>query len=209
MNARMVLRIGTLLAVVLLTLFALDSWRAEQEATEPLIWKHQYQASLWMPLRERLLTLADVERVLGPGSLWMISADGEPRLVTRHAMESDGQRWRVQAVIGLDEQQTASLVEAQAWQPDMPDQSVSPAVGAALAHYPVERLSLMPDEGLKAVRIVATFGPADWHMPVEEGEAWVYGREGVVVSVNDDQAYSIMFGLRQDLPGGSEAGPGI
>lgn len=201
MNARMGLRIGTLLAVVLLTLFALDRWRAEQEANDPLAWKQQYQASLWMPLRQRLLTLADVERVLGQGSLWMISADGEPKLVTRHSMESDGRQWGVQAVIALDEQQTASLVEAQAWQPDMPDQPVAPAVGAALAHYSVERLSLVPDEALKTVRIVATFGPADWHMPVEDGEAWVYGREGVVVSVSDEQAYSIMFGLRQDIPG--------
>ena len=202
MNARLGLRIGTLLAVVLLTLFALDRWRAQQEATEPLLWKQAYQASLWMPLRQRLLTLADVERVLGQGSLWMISADGEPTLVTRHSLESDGRQWLVQAAIGLDEPQTASLVEAQAWHPHKPDQAVSPAVGAALAQYPVERLSLMPAEPLKAVRIAATFGPADWHMPVEGGEAWVYGREGVLVSVSDDKAYSIMFGLRQDIPGG-------
>ena len=200
MNARLGLRIGTLLAVILLTLFALDRWRAQQEATEPLLWKQKYQASLWMPLRERLLTLADVERVLGQGSLWMISADGEPKLVTRHAMESDGRQWLVQAAIALDEQQTASLVEAQAWHADMADQPVSPAVGAALAQYPVARLSLMPDEPLKTIRIVATLGPADWHMPVEGGEAWVYGREGVVVSVSDEQAHSIMFGLRQDIP---------
>ena len=48
MNARMVLRIGTLLAVVLLTLFALDSWRAEQEATGAADLETQYQTSLWM-----------------------------------------------------------------------------------------------------------------------------------------------------------------
>lgn len=202
MNARLGLRIGTLLAVVLLTLFALDRWRAEQEANDPLAWKQQYQTSLWVPLRQRLLTLADVGRVLGQGELWMISADGEPALVSRHSIQSDGQHWLVQAVIALDEQQTDSLVEAQAWQPDMADQRVSPAVGTALAHYPVERLSLIPDEPLKTLRIVATFGPADWHMPVEQGEVWVYGRDGLVVSVSDEQAYSIMFGVRQDIPGG-------
>ncbi len=200
MNARLGLRIGTLLAVVLLTLFALDRWRAQQEANDPLAWKQQYQTSLWRPLRERLLTLSDVDRVLGQGHLWMISAEGEPKLASRHAMESDGQRWVVQAVIALDEQQTASLVEAQAWQPELPDQAVSSAVGAALAHYPVERLSLIPDEPLKSVRILATYGPADWHMPVEGGEVWVYGREGLVVSVSGEKAYSIMFGLRQDIP---------
>lgn len=200
MNARLGLRIGTLLAVVLLTLLALDRWRAQQEASVPLAWKQQYQASLWLPLRERSLTLADVDRVLGQGYLWMISAEGEPRLASRHVMESDGQRWVVQAVIGLDEQQTASLVEAQAWQPDTPDQAVSSAMGAALAQYPVDRLSLIPDEPLKAVRVVATFGSADWHMPVADEEVWVYGREGLVVSVSGERAYSFMFGVRQDLP---------
>ena len=198
MNARMGLRIGTLLAVVLLSLFALDRWRAEQEGGQPLAWKQQYQSSLWTPVRERVLTLAEVGRILGEGSLWMISADGEPRLVSRHPLDSDGQRWRVQAVIGLDQQQTDSLVEAQAWQPDMPDQAVSPAVGAALAHYPVERLSLIPDKPLKLRDIESTFGPAELRMPVEVGEAWIYAREGVVVAVSDGQAHSIMFGLRED-----------
>ncbi|WP_185267593.1 hypothetical protein [Halopseudomonas xiamenensis] len=199
MNARMGVRIGTLVAVVLLSLLALDQWRAEQEQHgQPLAWKQQYQASLWTPVRERVLTLAEVGRILGEGSLWMISADGEPRLVSRHPLDSDGQRWRVQAVIGLDQQQTDSLVEAQAWQPDMPDQAVSPAVGAALAQYPVERLSLLPEKPLRLRDIEATFGPAELRMPVEVGEAWIYAREGVVVAVSDGQAHSIMFGLRED-----------
>lgn len=198
MYARMGLRIGTLLAVVVLTLLALDRWRAEQEAGTPLAWRAAYEASLWAPLRARTLTLADVERALGEGSLWMISADGEPRLVSRHPLESDGQRWRMQAVIGLDEQRTASLVEAQAWQPDMADQPVSPAVAAALAQYPVERLSVLPEEAISTEKVIATFGVADWHMPVEEGEAWIYGRQGVVVSVNEGEAFSVMFGLRQE-----------
>ena len=198
MNARMGLRIGTLVAVVLLTLLALDRWRAEQEAGQPLAWKAAYEATLWAPLRERLLTLADVERTLGKGSLWMISADGEPRLVSRHPLDSDGQRWRLQAAIGLDQQRTASLVEAQAWQPDMADQAVSPAVAAALAQYPVERLSVMPEEPISTQKVMATFGVADWHMPVEGGEAWIYGRQGVVVSVSEGEAHSVMFGLRQE-----------
>lgn len=198
MNARLVLRIGTLVAVTVLTLLALDRWRAEQEAGQPLAWNAAYETSLWAPLREQQLTLADVARVLGDGSLWMISADGEPRLVSRHPLDSDGQRWRVQAVIGLDGQRTASLVEAQAWQPDMADQPVSPALAAALAPYPVERLSMMPEQPISAQKVVATFGVADWHMPVDDGQAWIYGRRGVVVSVSEGQAYSVMFGLRQD-----------
>lgn len=198
MNARIGLRIGTLLAVVVLTLLALDRWRAGQEAGTPLVWKATYEASLWTPLRERTLTLTDVERTLGEGSLWMISADGEPRLVSRHLLESDGQRWRMQAVVGLDEQRTASLVEAQAWQPDTADQAVSPAVAGALAQYPVERLSVMPEEVVSTQKVIATFGAADWHMPVDEGEVWIYGRQGVVVSVSEGEAFSVMFGVRQE-----------
>lgn len=200
MNARMGLRIGTLVAVVLLSLLALDRWRAEQEAEQGqvLVWKQQYQTSLWQPLRQQALSLADVGRTLGEGRLWMISADGEPKLVSRHPLDSDGQSWRVQATIGLDQQQTASLVEAQAWQPDRADQPVSPEVGIALAQYPVERLSLIPEQPLKLATITATFGAADWQMPVGAGEAWIYVREGVAVSVSEGEAHSIMFGLRQE-----------
>lgn len=201
MKGRMGLPIGTLLAVGLLVWLALDGWGEQdqqpQEGT-PLTWKQQYQASLLQPLQDRLLTLADVGRTLDEGRLWMISADGEPKLVSRHALESDGQRWQVQAVIGLDQQQTASLVEAQAWQPDRVDQPVSPSVGTALAQYPVERLSLIPEQPLNLATISATFGPADWQMPVEAGEAWIYVREGVAVSVSGEEAYSIMFGLRPE-----------
>lgn len=198
MTARMGLRIGTLVAVVVLTLLALDRWRAEQEAGTPLAWRQAYELSLWLPLRERRLTLVEVERTLGRGSLWMISADGEPRLVSRHPLESDGQRWRVQAVIGLDERRIASLVAAQAWRPHMADQAVVPAVADALAQYPVERISVMPERAVRAQTMVATFGVADWHMPVDGGEAWVYGRQGVVVSVSEGEALSVMFGLRQE-----------
>lgn len=199
MNARMGLRIGTLLAVVLLSLLALDRWRAQQEAEQPLAWKQQFQASLWAPLRAQRLSLAEVGQVLGDGSLWMISADGEPKLVSRHPLDADGQRWRVQAVIGLDQQGTASLVQAQAWQPGMADQPVSAEVGVALAGYPVERLSLIPESPLALQRILATFGPADWHMPVNDtNEAWIYARDGVVVSVGDQRAHAIMFGLRHE-----------
>lgn len=201
MKARMGLPIGTLLAVGLLVWLALDGWGEQDEQPQdgtPLTWKQQYQESLWQPLRGQLLTLADVGRTLDEGRLWMISANGEPKLVSRHPLDSDGQHWRVQAVIGLDQQQTDSLVEAQAWQPDMADQPVSPEVAIALAQYPVERLSLIPEQPLTLATITATFGTADWQMPVAAGEAWIYVREGVAVSVSEDEAHSIMFGLRQE-----------
>ncbi|MFA5679602.1 MAG: hypothetical protein WC953_14570 [Pseudomonas sp.] len=198
MKARWAVRIGTLVAVVLLTLVALDDWRESEEASTPLVWKQQYQSSLFLPLRERSLTLAEVSRTLGEAGLWLVSADGEPRLVSRYSLDSDGQRWQVQAAIELDQQQTAGLVDAQGWQADMADQPISPAVGEALAHHSVARLSLMPEQPLTLLRIAATFGSADWQMPVGGGEAWIYGREGVVVSVANGQAHSIMFGLRQD-----------
>lgn len=198
MNPRMKLPIGTLLAVALLVWLALSDWGEEQAEAGPLAWKQEFQQSLLAPLREQTLTLSEVDRVLGTGQLWMISADGEPRLVSRHPLDSEGQRWRVQATMELDQQQTASLVQAQAWSAGMPDQPVSPQLGKALGHYPVARLSLIPEEALELQRITATFGTADWQMPVEGGEAWIYGREGVVVSVADEQAHSIMFGLRQE-----------
>lgn len=201
MNARTGLRVGTWLGVILLCFFAFGKWLGGQDGDRPeqLAWKQTYQENLWAPVQQRTLTLAGVERVLGEGSLWMISADGEPRLVSRHQLESDDRQWRVQAVIGLDEQQTASLVEAQAWQPGSPDQAVSPAVGQALAAYLVERISMIPDQPLTLGHIEGTFGPVEVRMPVSEGEAWIYPRQGVVVAVSDGQAHSIMFGLHEEL----------
>lgn len=201
MNARTGLRIGTWLGVVVVCVFAFAKWQAAQEADRPqqLAWQQTYQQNLWAPVQQRTLTLAGVERVLGQGSLWMISADGEPRLVSRHQLESDDRQWRLQAVIALDEQQTASLVEAQAWQPDSPDQAVSPAVGQALAAYLVDRISMIPDQPLTLGHIEGTFGPAEVRMPVSQGEAWIYPRQGVVVAVSDEQAHSIMFGLHEEL----------
>lgn len=198
MNPRLALRVGTLLAAIVLTILALDQWWQEREATQPLSWQPEYQASLWAPLRNGSLTLGDLSAVLGEGRLWMISADGEPRLVSRHSLEAERQPWEVTASIALDPQQTASLVQARGWRADMPDQPVGTDIGRALADYPVERLSLIPEQPLKLVRIIATFGQPDWQMPVEQGQAWIYAREGVVVAVGEEQAHSIMFGLRAE-----------
>ena len=190
---------GTLLGVVVLCFFVFDNWRTGSDEPQQLAWKEQYHQSLWTPLQQRELTLADVGRTLGEGSLWMISADGEPRLVSRHTVESDDLQWRAQAVIGLDVQQMESLIEAQAWQPGAPDQSVNPAIRTVLAGYPVERISMIPDQPLALGYIQGTFGPVEVRMPVSQGEAWIYAREGVVVAVSDEQAHSIMFGLREEF----------
>jgi len=198
MNAKTGLRIGTWSLVVVVCFFAFGKWLGGQDSDTPrqLAWLPTYQQSLWTPVQQRTLTLAGVQRTLGEGSLWMISAEGEPRLVSRHQLESDDRHWRVQAVIALDEQQTASLVEAQAWQPGSADQAVNPAVAQALAGYPVERLSMLVDEPLPLGYIEGSFGPPEVRMPVEQGEVWVYPRQGVVVAVNEEHAHSIMFGLR-------------
>lgn len=199
MKPKQTLGLGTLLGVMVLCAFVFSDWLAKPEEPQQLAWKAHYQKSLWTPLQQRSLTLAEVGRALGNGDLWMISADGEPRLVSRHAVESDGRQWRAQAVIALDMQQTDTLVKAQAWQPGSPDQRVTPAMGAALAGYPVERISMTPDQPLELRYIQNTFGPADVRMPVSQGEAWIYAREGVVVAVTAEQAHSIMFGLRDAL----------
>src|SRR5690606_30050320 len=55
-NPRLALRVGTLLAAIVLTILALDQWWQEREATQPLSWQPEYQASLWAPLRNGSLT---------------------------------------------------------------------------------------------------------------------------------------------------------
>ncbi|SDS94716.1 hypothetical protein SAMN05216198_3227 [Halopseudomonas litoralis] len=199
MKRQKIVGVGTLLAVIVLCFFAFGNWLAGQDEPQQLAWKEQYQQSLWTPLQQRGLTLADVGRALGEGSLWMISADGEPRLVSRHTVESDDRQWRAQAVIALDSQQMESLVEAQAWQPGSPDQSVNPAISTTLAGYPVERISMIPHQPLELRYIQGTFGPVEVRMPVNQGEVWIYAREGVVVAVSDEQAHSIMFGLHDEF----------
>ncbi|WP_373184450.1 hypothetical protein [Halopseudomonas sp.] len=188
---------ATLLSVVVIGLYFLVTWVMDQREPEPLQWQKQYQQSIWTPLREGELTLAGVDKPLGVGRLWMVSVEDEPLLVSRYVIESDELNWRIQAVIELDPERMESLVQAQDWQAGMRDQSVSPSVGAALAGQPVERVSLIPAEPVAVKRIMATLGEPDMRMDVSEGnQAWVYGREGVVVAVSGDEAHSIMFGLQ-------------
>src|SRR5690606_17774716 len=132
------------------------------------------------------------------GRLWMISADGEPRLVSRHSLEAERQPWEVTASIALDPQQTASLVQARGWRGDMPDQPAGADLGRAAAGYPAGPLRLLPEPPARLVRSIATFGQPDWQMPVEQGQAWIYARQGVVVAVGEERAHSIMFGLRTE-----------
>lgn len=201
MSTRMALRMGTIFAAVVLGFFALGSWMSEQGSPRPLDWHGEYNDRLWAPLQQGTLTLAQVDATLGQSELWMISADGEPALVSRYLLESDGQMWRLQAVIKLDEQRKASLVQAQAWSPGMRDQSVSPAIGASLAGQPVERMSMIPAEPVDVLRLEGSFGNPDVRMDVGQGnQAWVYSRAGVVAAVSDDEFHSIMFGLKGEQP---------
>lgn len=197
MSIRPRVGMATLFSLVVIGLFLLGSWIVQQREPEPMQWQERYQQSIWGPLREGELNLADVDAPLGIGRLWMISVEDEPLLVSRYSMQSDDLNWRVQAVIKLDAQRTESLVQAQDWTAGMRDQSVSPSVGAALAGESVERISLIPSEPVAVKRIVATLGEPDMRMDVSAGnQAWVYGRVGAVVAVSGDQAHSIMFGLQ-------------
>ncbi|WP_022963566.1 hypothetical protein [Halopseudomonas pelagia] len=200
MTFRPRLGMATLFSLIIIGLFALGSWIMDKSDAqpEPLEWRATYEERLWAPLRDGNLTLADVEGVMGQrGELWMISADGEPQLISRHVMHSDGADWRLQAVISLDERRMDSLKTAQDWKADMVDQSVSPAVGAALVGQAVERMSLTPFKPIETPRIIATLGEPDMRLEVSgDDQAWVYGRAGIVVAVTGEQAYSIMFGLR-------------
>lgn len=192
MNIRMALRTGTLLGVVALSFFALGKWMANQKEPRALDWYAHYQDSLWQPLQTQQLTLGAVGRVLPEGSLWLISADDEPRLVSRHQLTSDGQRWQVQAVIGLNQQQTESLVQAQDWRAGMSDQPVNAQIAASLAAHGIERISMAPEEPVELRYIEGTFGPVEVRM-ASIGEVLVYARQGVMVAVSDDLATSIMF----------------
>src|SRR5690606_42007641 len=89
MNPRLALRVGTLLAAIVLTILALDQWWQEREATQPLSWQPEDQASLWAPLRNGSLTLGDLSALRCDIRLWMHSADGGPRLVSCHSFDAE------------------------------------------------------------------------------------------------------------------------
>jgi len=198
MSPRTGVRLVTVFSAVVLAFFLLGDWLAQRDAPRPLEWYENHRQSLWEPLRERSLTLGQADETLGRGHLWMISADGQPALVSRYNLDSDERLWQAQAVIGLGSAEMDSLIEAQAWEPGIADQPVSPAVGEALADRAILRMSMIPVEPLDLKHIEGTFGGAELRMPVSEGEAWVYPRIGAVVAVGEEEAYSIMFGLRDE-----------
>jgi len=195
-------RLATLLSVVILAFFAFGFWMSKPQQAEPMQWRAAYEDSLWTPLQRQQLTLGDASAALGHGTLWMISSEGKPLLVSRYTLESDGLSWRAQAVLKLTDQQRDSLVQAQAWEPGLPDQPINSSVADALKDQPVLRLSLIPSEPLALSDIQGTIGNPDLRLPVSEGEeAWVYPKIGAVVAVGEEQAHSIMFGLRDELSG--------
>ncbi len=196
MSPRTGVRLVTIFSAVILAFFLFGDWLAQRDAPRPLAWYENYRESLWQPIQQRSLTLLQADQALGRGHLWMISADGEPALVSRYNLESEDRLWQAQAVIGLGEDEMESLVEAQAWEPGIRDQPVSPAVGEALGDRQILRMSMIPVEPLELNRIEGTFGSPDVRMPVSEGEAWVYPQAGAVVAVGEEEAFSIMFGLR-------------
>lgn len=199
MSLRMGVRTLTILVVVVLGFFALGSWMAKQNEPGQMQWHTEYQESLWQPLHQQTLTLAGVDAALGTGSLWLINADNQPLLVSRYPLESDGSNWLVQAVIGLDAAQTESLVRAQAWTVESPEQSISPGVGAALAGGRVQRISLIPEDPVDVLSFQGSLGNPAMRMDVGDGrQAWVYPEQGAVVAVSDDLAHSIMFGPSGD-----------
>ena len=171
-------RIATLLSVVILAFFAFGFWLSKPQQGDAMQWRTDYEKSLWAPLQREQLTLGDASEALGHGTLWMISSEGKPLLVSRYTLESDDLSWRVQAVLKLT------------------------PVADALKGQPVLRLSLIPSEPLALSDVQSTMGNPDLRLPVSEGEeAWVYPKIGAVVAVGEEQAHSIMFGLRNDLTG--------
>ncbi|WP_339666702.1 hypothetical protein [uncultured Pseudomonas sp.] len=202
MTRRQGARLATLLSVVILAFFAFGFWLSKPQQGEPMQWRTAYEDSLWGPLQRQQLTLGEASDALGHGTLWMISSEGKPLLVSRYTLESDDVSWRVQAVLKLTPQQRDSLVQAQAWEPELPDQPINSSVADALKDQPVLRLSLIPSEPLALSDVQSTMGNPDLRLPVSEGEeAWVYPKIGAVVAVGEEKAYSIMFGLRDDLSG--------
>lgn len=199
MSLRMGVRTLTILVVVVLGFFALGSWMAKQNAPGEMQWHTDYQVSLWQPLHQQTLTLAGVDAALGLGSLWLVNAENQPLLVSRYPLESDGLNWRVQAVISLDPEQTESLVRAQDWTVDSPEQPLSSDVGAALAGRRVQRISLIPEEPVDVLSFQGSLGNPAMRMDVGDArQAWVYPEQGAVLAVSDDQAHSIMFGPSSD-----------
>ncbi len=195
MNRSIGFPLVTLLSLIAVAFFALGYYFSRGETGDPLQWHEEYQASLWQPLRQQELLLGDVSRVLGPGQLWMISAEGEPALVSRYRLETDGQTWRAQATVELGGEQMESLIVAQDWQPDMYDQPLSTEVARALTDYPIVRMSMQPEEPVDVVQVVSSLGNPDMRMDLA-GETWIYHRIGAAVSVSNEEAHSIMFGLR-------------
>lgn len=199
MDIRRGVRIATLLSVVLLAFFVMGRWMGSYDALKPLDWSQNYAASLWQPLQDQRLQLGDLAPAAGEGRLWLISADDQPLLVSRHHLRSDGQSWRLQAVVGLELAQLDSLVQAQAWQPGMRDLPLDAALGMPLAQQPILRLSMIPEQPVELRYVQGSWGNPDMRLELGEGDqAWVYAKQGLVVAVSGEDAHSMMFGLREE-----------
>lgn len=174
---------GLIFVVVALLFFAWGAWLMRaQPAAAPLPWLAEWQASVLEPLADDRLSLAML-RAQAEGELWL----QPPRLLYRADWQASGAPWTLEAELGLSEAERDSLMAAVGVGVRDAERPLSKQLLAELGTHAVVALSLKPQQGVAAERLVSSIGQPRLRLELGEGQAWVYPEAGLTAHTEDDQ----------------------
>ncbi|MEN0104916.1 MAG: hypothetical protein AAGC84_00670 [Pseudomonas sp.] len=175
-----------LFVVIAIAFFAWGGWlmRGSGQA-EALPGMAQWQQQILAPMADGKLTLKQLS-ALDSGELWLKPRLDGPQLVFRSELEASGQRWKLEAVLVLSEQERASLMAATGLKPTDPEQPLSAAMRGEMGGHALSTLALRPQQPIASEQVTASFGPPRLRLQLQEGEGWVYPMQGLTAQIADD-----------------------
>lgn len=175
-----------LFVVIAIGFFAWGGWLMRSTGNaEPLPGMAQWQQRILAPMADGTLSLEQLNAIQG-GELWLKPRLDGPQLVFRSELEASGQRWKLEAVLVLSQNERSSLMAATGLKPTDAEQPLSAAMLAEMGQHALSTLALRPQQPTAAEQITASFGPPRLRLQLNEGEGWVYPMQGLTAQIEDD-----------------------
>ncbi|MGY4534066.1 hypothetical protein ACVW0Y_003204 [Pseudomonas sp. TE3786] len=175
-----------LFVVIAIAFFAWGGWLMRGPGkTEPLPGIAQWQAQILAPMADGKLSLGQLN-ALEPGELWLKPRLDGPQLVFRSELAASGQRWKLEAVLVLNEREHSSLMVATGLKPTDPEQPLSPTMLSEMGQHALATLALRPEQPVTSEQVIASFGAPRLRLELNSGEGWVYPMQGLTAHVENE-----------------------
>ncbi|PTQ72912.1 hypothetical protein [Pseudomonas sp. GV071] len=175
-----------LFVVIAIAFFAWGGWLMRgPDKAEPLPGMAQWQQQILAPMADGKLSLAQLN-ALKAGELWLKPRLDGPQLVFRSELAAGGQRWKLEAVLVLNEREHTSLMAATGLKPTDPEQPLSAAMLSEMGQHSLVTLALRPEQPVSSEQVIASFGAPRLRLELDSGEGWVYPLQGLTAHVENE-----------------------